>query len=177
MRVSRAGLRAMNRRLLLIFSVLPAFAAADIYRYVDKDGVVTYTEQLPFGVTGERIVTESAGPTQTVRNLDGSTAASDVTPPASGVGAPVANDKVKLTKQQQSMLQELKAADDARKQELAKIRDANCARSKDVLERLQARGRIRVKDDDGQERMIGEDEREQRIQEAQDGITTNCSGS
>ena len=167
----------MNRRLLLILSMLPAFAAADIYRYVDKNGVVTYTEQLPYGVTGERIVTENTGPTQTVRNLDGSTASSDVTQAAPNAAPPVANDKVKLSKQQQSMLQELKAADDARKQELAKIRDANCERSKDVLDRLQSRGRIRVKDDDGTERIIGEDEREQRIQEAQDGVATNCSGS
>jgi len=166
----------MSRRLVFLFTLVPALAsAADIYRYVDKDGVVTYTEQLPYGVKGERVATQSTGPSQTVRNLDGSEPApGDVT---AAPATPAANDKMKLSKQQQSMLQELKAADDARKQELAKIRDANCERSKDVLQRLQARGRIRVKDDSGEERIIGEDEREQRIQEAQDGVTTNCSGT
>jgi hypothetical protein len=167
----------MSRRLVYLFMLVPTLAAADIYRYVDKDGVVTYTEQLPYGVKGERVATQATGPTQTVRNLDGSQpAAGDVTA-APAAAAATANDKMKLTKQQQSMLQELKAADDARKQELAKIRDANCERSKDVLQRLQARGRIRVKDDSGEERIIGEDEREQRIQEAQDGVSTNCSGT
>ena len=39
----------MSRRLICLMLAWPLLTGADIYRYIDKDGVVTYTEQLPYG--------------------------------------------------------------------------------------------------------------------------------
>jgi len=152
--------------MICLMLVFPVLASADIYRYVDKDGVVTYTEQLPYGVTGEKIQTVTGGPTQTVR--------SSASGGASAVPQGAANERVALSPEQQAMLDQLKRAEDARKMELAKIREANCTRSRDVLARLSSQGRIRVRDEAGEERAMPEDERERRIQEAQVGVATNC---
>jgi hypothetical protein len=131
--------------------------------------VVTYTELLPYGVKGERVMSGDRGPTQTVRDVDGSTA-----PAAAGAPANVPAD---LSQEQQAMLDQLRQAEDARRQELAKIREANCTKSRDVLEKLSAQGRIRVRDEAGEERAMPEDERQRRIREAQDGIVANCDAA
>ena len=75
------------------------------------------------------------------------------------------------------MLDNLKKTEEARKEEIARIREANCTRSKDVLERLSSAGRIRVKGPDGQEVKMPEEERQSRIEEAQRGIVANCNPS
>lgn len=159
----------MRYRYLPLVLLLPALMGADVYRYVDKDGVVTYTQQLPYGVKGELVRTGSGGSaTQTVRNLD-----SDGQPGAAATDS--ANTPMKLTKEQQAMLDDLQKVEAARKEELAKIKDANCTKSRDVLQRLETRGRLRVRDEGGEERMMPEDERERRVREAQDGIVANCA--
>jgi hypothetical protein len=161
----------MNRRLLYLFPLLPFLLGAEVYRYVDSNGIVTYTERLPEGVQGERIMAARTGPSQTVRDADGTVTAA--TPSAAGTGAP-ANERVDLSKDQQAMLEQLRKTEDARRQQLARIREANCTRSRDVLARLSVSGRIRVTDASGQERAMPEEERQQRVREAQDGIVANC---
>lgn len=160
----------MRYRYLPLVMLLPALMGADVYRYVDKDGVVTYTQQLPYGVKGEVVRTGSGGTaTQTVRDRN----AADQ--PDATAGDPSANTPMKLTKEQQAMLDDLQKAEAARREELAKIKDANCTKSRDVLQRLESRGRLRVRDEAGEERMMPEDERERRVREAQDGIVANCA--
>jgi Domain of unknown function (DUF4124) len=149
----------MTVRVLALLFALPLLMGADIYRYVDANGVVNYVQQLPYGVTGERIHTVAGAPTVTE---------------AAVAEAPESAESP-LDPQQQAMLDELKKADQARRDEIARIREANCTRSREVLERLSYSGRIRVTDPDGQERAMPEDERESRIEEAQRGIVTNCT--
>lgn len=165
----------MNRRLCFLFAALPLLMGAEVYRYVDKDGVVTYTEMLPFGVQGQRVMSEAKGPTQTVREVGaGATPATADSGAGTAAGAQPANEKMPLTEEQQAMLDQLNAAEVARRAELAKIRESNCTRSREVLERLSVEGRIRVRDASGQERAMPDDERARRIREAQDGIVANC---
>ena len=150
---------AMTIRILALLLCLPALMGADIYRYVDANGVVNYVQQLPYGVQGERIqTTDGAG-----------TVAEAATPETV---KPTAEPK--LDPQQQAMLEQLQKAEQARRDEIARIREANCTRSRDVLERLSVAGRIRVNDPDGQQRVMPEEERQERIAEAQKGIATNC---
>ncbi len=145
--------------------MLPLLAGADeVYRYVDADGVVTYTEQLPYGVKGERIQTKTGPSSQTVASVA-----------TSEQPAAPANNEMALSDEQRAMLDQLRQAEQARKDEIAKIRAANCERSRGVLERLSTRGRIRVRNDDsGDERAMPDDERQRRIHEAQQGIVANC---
>ncbi len=82
-----------------------------------------------------------------------------------------------MTPQQQAMLDNLKATETARREEIARIREANCTRSKDVLDRLSSAGRIRVKGPDGTEVKMPEEERQARIEEAQRGVVANCNPS
>ena len=149
-------------RLVVLILSLPLLMGSEIYRYVDANGVVTYAQQLPYGVKGEQIRTVAGAP---------SVAVVATAPQPEKAAAPV------LTAQQQTMLDDLKKAETARKEEIARIREANCTRSKEVLEKLSSAGRIRVKGPDGQEVKMPEEERQSRIEEAQRGIITNCNVS
>jgi hypothetical protein len=150
----------MSVRLIALVLAAPLLMGSEIYRYVDANGVVTYAQQLPYGVKGELIKTTAGAPTVTVP----ATPAESQKP-----------EEQKLSPQQQAMLDNLKKAEQARREEITRIRDANCTRSKEVLERLSSAGRIRVKGPDGQETKMPEEERQARITEAQQGVVANCS--
>jgi hypothetical protein len=150
----------MSVRSIVLVMSLPLLMGSEIYRYIDANGVVTYAQQLPYGVKGEQI-----------RTMAG----------AASVSVPATAPKVEtpaqpaLSPEQQAMFDNLKKTEAARKEEIARIREANCTRSKDVLERLSTSGRIRVKGPDGEEVKMPEEERQARIEEAQRGIVANCS--
>jgi len=150
----------MSVRLIVLVLAAPLLMGSEIYRYVDANGVVTYAQQLPYGVKGELIKTTAGSPTVTV--------------PAAAV-QPEKPAEPALSPQQQAMLDNLKKAEQARQAEITQIRDANCTRSKEVLERLSSAGRIRVKGPDGQETKMPEEERQARIDEAQKGVVANCN--
>lgn len=152
-------------KLALTLCLLPVLLGAGVYRWVDEDGVVNYSQLKPEGIdaelvtagTGQRVATPA--PRQT----------------AAGETAADPNEDQDLTESQQEMLRDLRAAEQARQQEVARIREANCQQARDVLQRLTSRGRIRVVGDDGQERVLPEEERQSRIDEAQRAVAANCS--
>lgn len=147
---------------------VPSMAAADVYRWVDAQGVVNYTQQKPDGVSAVRI--SSSGQVQASRS---STAAPS---PATATAKPGANTQDgKLTAEQQRMLEELKAAEAERQLAYDSARADNCERATRVLKRLQSSGRIRVKAADGTQSVMPEDDRQRRIAEAQEGVAANCS--
>jgi hypothetical protein len=150
----------MSVRLIILAASLPFLMGSEIYRYIDANGVVTYAQQLPYGVKGEQIRTMSGAPSVSV--------------PATAPKVEAA-EQPPLSPQQQAMLDNLKKTETARKEEIGRIREANCTRSKDVLERLSSAGRIRVKGTDGQEVKMPEEERQARIEEAQRGVVANCN--
>jgi hypothetical protein len=150
----------MSVRLIVLVLAAPLLMGTEIYRYVDANGVVTYAQQLPYGVKGELIKTNAGSPTVTVP-----AAPTDAQKP----------DEQKLSPQQQAMLDNLRKVEQARREEINRIRETNCTRSKEVLERLSTAGRIRVKGADGEETKMPEEERQARISEAQQGIVSNCS--
>ena len=153
----------MRHKAVALLFILPLLMGAEVYRWVDRDGVINYTERAPYGVKAERIRMRPGGPSESVPV---------VTP------APVESAQPDLSENQQAMLDDLHDAEDAREAELARIREANCQRSRDVLDKLSNRGRIRVRDDEtGEETMMPEEERQRRIREAQDGIVANCDAA
>ncbi len=150
---------------LALFALcVPVLATADVYRWVGQDGVVNYTQVKPQGVQAERVRTQGGRPTA---------AAARPSQPAEQAASQAA-DASQLSAKQQEMLDDLQSAEAARKQEVARIREANCERSRRVLDRLSANARIRVRDDSGVERIMGENERQDRIAEAQRGVAENC---
>ena len=135
-------------------------AADEIYRWVDENGVVNYTQQKPRDMDSQTIVTNTGAPR----------AVSDpapVTPTSSATGQP-------LSAEQEKMLEGLRAAEQARQDEIAQIKADNCQQSRDVLSRLTLKNRIRVKGADGEYTIMPEDERQSRIAEAQENIALYC---
>ncbi len=150
--------------LALLALWIPMLMGADVvYRWIDEAGVVNFTQQLPRGVEAQEIITREGAPT-VVREVRVVTENTERNQPS-------------LSDQQQAMLEELRAAELIRQQEVTKIRKANCQQSQDVLSNLSLTSRIRVRDANGAERVMGEDERQRRIEEAQQGIVINCNAS
>lgn len=160
-----------SAKFILLLCCLPALMGAEVYRWVDEHGVVNYTQQQPTNVASERVVAGQAAPSRPPG--DSQTRAEPPAAAASGAGQPPAD---RLTDAQREALKGLEAAEQARQQELANIRKANCERAQGVLERLTTRGRMRVRDAEGNEQIMTEEERQQRIAEAQRGVVENCVG-
>ena len=152
----------------LLILCLPLLMGAEVYRWVDPNGVVNYTQMKPAGVKAQQITAQAGRPmviaeaTDQLAGRPGS--ASDES--SSGAG---------LSDNQQTMLQDLQAAEQARQAEVTRIKQANCEKSRSVLDRLSGSERIRVRDNAGVERIMAEDERRRRINEAQRGVSENCT--
>lgn len=162
-------LMAVSARRLAVAALLccaGASQAAEIYRWIDADGVVNYTQQKPRNIAVQSLTTQAGAPTTVTEQ-----------PAADPVGEPDAVAKPEMTDTQQRMLEELQAKEQARQQEVAEIREGNCQKSRTILSDLSAKERIRVRGDDGMERIMGEDERQRRISEAQQGIVENCASA
>jgi hypothetical protein len=143
-----------------VLTLSSATAIADeIYRWVDENGVVNFTQQKPRDTEAEAIATD------TPRVF------SDSKPAA--VASSAATDEP-LSAEQEEMLEGLQAAERARQDEIAKIKADNCQQSRDVLARLTLKNRIRVKGPDGEYTIMPEDERQERISKAQENIALYC---
>lgn len=164
---ARSTIRRYGRVAALLV-VLPCLMGAEIYRWVDENGVVNYTQQRPSNVDVdvdvEQITTRTGA--RGVSNEIPVTPA----PPAASVGE---NQQGDLTDDQQAMLERLRSTESVRQEQVAEIRTSNCKQARTMLQDLQARGRVRVRDGDGV-RVMDEDERQQRISEAQEGVAVNC---
>ena len=79
-----------------------------------------------------------------------------------------------LSPEQQKMLEGLRAAEQARQDEIAQIKADNCEQSRDVLARLTLKNRIRVKGPDGEYTVMPEEERQERISKAQENVALYC---
>ncbi|MGI9327194.1 MAG: DUF4124 domain-containing protein [Pseudomonadales bacterium] len=150
--------------LLLVLAATPLLMAADVYRWTDNNGVVNYTQQKPEGVNA--ILISSSG---RVRG-DSQAEPTQVQP----IATPAA-DGSQLNADQQKMLDDLKVADAQRQEAFSAARADNCRRATSALEQLSVNGRVRVQDANGVQVMLGEDERQERIARAQQGVAENCT--
>ncbi len=147
---------------LLLLTGLSA-SADEIYRWVDENGVVNYTQQKPRGTEAEAIVTQG-GSTRAARNAQ---APAPAPVSSAATGEP-------LSAEQEKMLEGLRAAEQTRQHEIAKLKEQNCQQSRDVLSRLTVKNRIRVKGENGDYTVMPEDERQDRISKAQQNIARYC---
>ena len=157
--------------LCLIAAVFATPAAADTYRWVDADGIVNYAERKPHGVDAELINTSYS-------RKPASAPISPAPAPTPSSPSSIPSDdqpaRENLSPEQQQMLAELRQNESSRQQQVEKIRQDNCERSRRVLKNLTSRGRIRINQQDGTQRAMPEDERQKRISDAQQGIVANC---
>ena len=147
----------------LLALCLPLLMGAEVYRWVDKDGVLNYTQVKPRGVAADQIKTRGAG----------SSAASEAAPALS----PEEAERQRLIQQleQQARLREqLEQAEQERRQDIVQVRQENCEMARSTLEQLTVRNRVTETDASGERRVLPEEERQARIKEAQDAIVENC---
>jgi hypothetical protein len=140
---------------------------AEIYRWVDENGVVNYTQQRPSNVDVDVDVEQITTRTGT-RGLSSEIPATPA--PTASIDE---NQQGDLTDDQQAMLERLRSTESVRQEQVAEIRTSNCKQARTMLQDLQARGRVRVRDGNSV-RVMDEDERQQRIGEAQEGVAVNC---
>ena len=151
---------------LALCGAIASTSYADTYRWVDANGIVNFAEQKPRGVPADSITKISSSGEDSQR-------ASSAAPVADA--NPGNASQPGLSQSQQELLDGLQQTEADRQAQISKIRDDNCERSRRVLANLTAKERIRVRSETGIERVLPEDERQQRIADAQRGVAENCS--
>lgn len=164
----------MNRILISAFVVvsstfftLPAaFAAGEVYRWVDDQGVVHYGDRLPEGVQGAS-VNIRPNTVQTVGAKPRQAAAADGEAPA---GAPEVPEK--------SFAQQQRDERDERRREYAKEAqrmETQCAIMRQQKASLEPNPRVLVQDENGEVRRLDDNERMEGLEEANDFLSKNCN--
>jgi hypothetical protein len=152
---------------ILLLSATMAQAADEYYVWVDENGITNYSQEYPEGrdaihVTnsrrfGQQLQTEPADQAQG--------ASRPGTNPAAGDGS----DPMAVIDQQ---------AEGEREKILAQIKETkrkNCEIGKRNLANLQVFSRIRVKGENGEEKVLTEEEKAKRTEQARQTIKENCS--
>jgi hypothetical protein len=143
-------------RLALTGSLLLAMTAAqaEIYKWVDSNNEVQYTQAPPpKGVESTRI---EAAPAR-----DSAAAGSNL------------QERIKASEEQKQ--QKTEASADAELQaEIARISKQNCITARNNLEQLNRNGQIRYRTGDGEVLRLNEEDRKQRIEEARGQVKEFC---
>lgn len=173
--------RSLQRLALLLALALPAtLQAAEIYRWVDSQGLVHYGSVAPHGFVYERIDTRAgprgqatlANPRAAANTTEQATETPQPDRATAGGGPPDAD--LGLTEEQRERQAQLQAEAESRRARLETERTAQCERARRHYEELTTHTRVRVKDDSGRERLLSDAELQTRIAAARDGIVTNC---
>lgn len=160
---------------LLLALTLPGTATASaIYRWVDAEGVVHYSSVAPRGVDYQRV--DPGARPQTPPSLANPRNDAPEAPAAEPEPMPAedSDDDLALTEEQRERQARLQAEANERRTRLARQRQEQCEAARRVYDELTTHTRVRVRGDDGRERVLGEDELQARIARARDAIVTNC---
>ncbi len=151
--------------LTLLILALPFLLGAEIYRWVDAEGVVHFSERPERNTVPERIsVTSGAGS----RSMD--PVPTTLADPSDDAGARPLNP------QQQALQDQLNKQEHTRLQDIAKIRGENCVVAQKRFDNLTQYARIRMRGNDGEYRVLSEDQRLSEINQAKADVVEFCSG-
>lgn len=137
--------------------------AEEYYTWVDENGVRNYGEKLPVGYEGAKLEAEA----DQNYKPDASSASADTADASdsSEEGEEESDSDIDISKE----TAEIEA-------QIAKEKRSNCGIGKRNLAQLQGYSRIRVKDEEGNEKVLSESEKQSEINEARKIIRENCSG-
>ena len=145
--------------LLILVSATTSNAEDEYYTWVDGDGVVNYSEHNPQGfdarfiTRSQRFGYQSDEPLEQEAPEQAATAAEE----ERDIDVEIATQRARIDK------------------EIATAKKSNCNIGKLNLAQLQNYNRIKVQDDDGQIRVLTEEEKQSRIDKAKTTIRENCS--
>jgi Skp family chaperone for outer membrane proteins len=147
-------------RVFLLFfpSLLVSFsmAGAQTYKWIDENGVVSYSQIPPPGHDAETL---------------------DAAPQTYG-DSKQANTELKALQQKLEDIREdrkLAKETEAKKREKEQTKQQNCTAARNNLRNLEALGRRLLKTSDGEYVRLTEDERQKRIKETEEQIRINCT--
>ncbi|MCW8956532.1 MAG: DUF4124 domain-containing protein, partial [Gammaproteobacteria bacterium] len=141
---------------LTFLGLLPLASQAAIYKWVDEDGSVHYSQQKPQNTQTEKIKVTTRVPEN-----------------SSTYNKPSLNKK-EDPKQATDKATKDANSSDKKPEKSAKERAALCKQSQADLQALTSRGRIRQKDDKGNISYMSEEQKQQRIKREQDRVKENC---
>lgn len=141
---------------LIFFVLFPILSQAAIYKWVDEEGKVHYSQQKPVNTKTEKIKVNSRPPT-----------------PSSSYKKPTLKNKEDQKAENNKTQQGGKAAKKPQvsAQEKAKL----CKQAQTNLQALLSRGRVRQRDTEGNVSYMTEEEKQQRIRREQDRVKKNCN--
>ena len=138
----------------LLLALAPTVMAAQVYKWVDAQGVTHFGAQPPEGTNASAVNTNTAPPKSNFP-----------LPPPKPVATPPVDEKQK-------------AVDDKVKQDVAQqeaTRAQNCSQARENVAQLKNNPRVRVKEENGEYRRITEEERQARIVENEKAVQENCN--
>ena len=142
---------------MTFIGLLPLTAHAAIYKWVDENGKVVYSQQKPLNTKTEKVKVSSRIPedTSTYNKASSKKKTDDK----------AATDKAANNKQ----------AANTKPEKSPEERAASCRKAQASLQALASRGRIRVKNTEGEIRYMSEEEKQQRIKREQARVKENCN--
>ncbi len=152
-------------RLSLLIVALPFLFGAEIYKWVDEEGVVHFSERPERNTAPERI------------NVSSGAGSRSVAPQPTALADPSTDSGARpLNPQQQAMQDQLNQDEATRMQDIAKARNENCQAAQERFDNLTQYARIRMRGDDGEYRVLTEDERHSEINQVKADVVEFCSG-
>ncbi|WHI50707.1 DUF4124 domain-containing protein [Microbulbifer sp. MLAF003] len=151
---------------MLISSLALTAQASGIYKWVDENGVVHFGEQPPSSTEVEVIKKpKSERYKQWEAEQQATRAAKE---------AKTTKPAIETQPQGQPTPQQPSEVDEQVARAQAAARAQRCQNSQDNLKALTSHARVREVDENGNHRVLGEDERQQRINQEQKSIRENC---
>ncbi|MBK8970568.1 MAG: DUF4124 domain-containing protein [Hahellaceae bacterium] len=151
--LTRAQHLTLSGALALATLSLPAWAG--VYKWVDADGVVHYSDQRPEGVSSQEMGIKPI-------------------PRSGSEGASVGLDEQVRTLDEKQELERLRDQQASENAEAAKREADNCKMAKENLDVLMKQARIRAKGDDGELHFLTPEEILEQRKKAQEVIDRDC---
>ena len=148
---------------ICVFLAAAAIGEAEYYTWIDENGVTNYAQRNPPGHNAEFISSlRSSGYQRDSRRPQGQRQerANTESTTSDESGSDISID----------------AEREAVAQQIAKAKRSNCGMGKRNLAKLEAFQKIRVRDENGEEKLLSDEEKAQRIDETRQIIRENCTG-
>ena len=179
--VQQTGTKKLNYLLMVNLNMRPIFLSriiitifltvlgqgsyateAPYYTWIDENGVVNFSQQNPTGVDARLITKEHRFGEKIIEKP------SDEPVPVPPLVAPPESEDLNA---EEKRIQE---KFEKTMKEIAIAKRENCDRAKKNLTNYNNRGRIRLQDEDGEYRILTDEERQENINKFQNGIKENC---
>ena len=141
-------------------NISQGLSGAEVYKWVDANGVVTYSQQKPNNITSRPVTTTGTPPSALMAQEKARVAQASLEP--------------ELSEKQQQKLVDLQTREANRVAEEAVFEASLCESSTKRLTKLTEKERVRVHNPDGTLRILPEEERQERIASARDKINQHC---